>query len=232
MLFIESSRAFGQGLLRGVAKYARLKGPWMFYRKSPHFLRESDTSARHEMQEIRKWQPHGAMYWPHSFTPKDEHIGSLHLEKLFSMNIPIALPSSLAPGKRKNVIDIRNDIRQICRMAAEHLLERGLRNFAFCGYSTRWSQAIGEHFAEFINDAGFEASFYREKQRTKEFSLVKEEELLADWLKSLPRPIGIMAINDDRSQDLIEAAKIARLQIPQEIAVLGVDNDEFVCDLC
>jgi LacI family transcriptional regulator len=233
LLFIESSRAFGQGLLRGIAKYSRQHGPWMFYRKSPHFLRQSDSTAQREMQEIQQWKPHAAIYWPHSFTPKEERIGNLHLEKLFSLDIPIVVSENLVPKNiKKNVIDIGNDTDAICKMAAQHLLERGLQNFAFCGYPTEWSRTIGHQFGHYIKNAGFKTCFYESRKGKKTYSLPKEEESLAKWIQTLPQPCGIMALNDDRSQDLIEAANIAELQIPQEIAVLGVDNDEFICDMC
>ena len=59
-----------------------------------------------------------------------------------------------------------------------------------------------------------------------------EQKFLADWLKSLPKPIGIMACNDDRGQHVIEACKIAELHVPEDVAVIGVDNDDLICDLC
>ena len=55
---------------------------------------------------------------------------------------------------------------------------------------------------------------------------------MADWLKDLPKPIGIMACNDDKGQHVIEACKIAELRIPEDVAVVGVDNDDLICDLC
>ena len=58
------------------------------------------------------------------------------------------------------VIDIGNDTKKICQMAAHHLIERGLRYYAFCGYDTDWSREIGEFFADFIRKEGFDIFFY------------------------------------------------------------------------
>ena len=58
-----------------------------------------------------------------------------------------------------------------------------------------------------------------------------EDHFIADWLRSLPKPIGLMACNDDRGQHVIEACKLAGLRVPDEVAVIGADNDELVCEL-
>jgi LacI family transcriptional regulator len=54
---------------------------------------------------------------------------------------------------------------------------------------------------------------------------------MADWLKSLPKPVGLMTCTDDRSQDVVEASKIAGVHVPEDLAIIGVDNDELVCEL-
>jgi LacI family transcriptional regulator len=59
----------------------------------------------------------------------------------------------------------------------------------------------------------------------------KEQRSLAEWLKTLPRPVGVMACNDDRARQVVDACVTAGLAIPEEVSVLGVDNDEFVCTL-
>ena len=59
-----------------------------------------------------------------------------------------------------------------------------------------------------------------------------EQILMAAWLKQLKKPVGIMACNDDRGQHVIEACKIAMLRVPEDVAVIGVDDDDLICDLC
>ena len=60
----------------------------------------------------------------------------------------------------------------------------------------------------------------------------EEKPLLVQWLKSLPKPIGIFACTDERSRDLNEACKNAGLRIPEEVAIVGYSNDNFICNLC
>jgi LacI family transcriptional regulator len=54
---------------------------------------------------------------------------------------------------------------------------------------------------------------------------------MAEWLKTLPKPLGLMTCTDERSQHVIEACKTAEFRVPEDIAIIGVDNDELVCDL-
>ncbi len=55
--------------------------------------------------------------------------------------------------------------------------------------------------------------------------------ILAEWLRTLPKPVGVMACNDDRGQHITEACATANLDVPYEVAVIGVDNDDQVCDI-
>ncbi|UCF42835.1 MAG: DNA-binding transcriptional regulator, partial [Planctomycetota bacterium] len=121
---------------------------------------------------------------------------------------------------------------KIGQMAAEHLLDRGLKHFAYCGFDDIfWSVERSETFSKRIAEAGFKTHFYkRPKSRVKQ--LWKTEQLImADWLKSLPKPVGLMACNDDRGQQVIDACKIAGLNMPDNVAIIAVDNDELVCGL-
>lgn len=118
------------------------------------------------------------------------------------------------------------------KMAAAYLLSLGLRNFAFCGFENLcWSQARGEDFGRTIADGGFQTHYYRVPRSRVQRLWENEQIILADWLRSLPKPLGLMACNDDRGHYVIEACQIAELRVPDDVAVIGVDNDELICDL-
>jgi len=117
-------------------------------------------------------------------------------------------------------------------MAAEYLHNRGLRQFAYCGFDDMpWSRNRHKSFQQRIAEAGFEIHSYSQPKSRIKRLWQNEQKFLADWLKSLPKPIGLMACNDDRGQDVLNACKVAGLDVPDDIAVLGVDNDELICDL-
>ena len=117
-------------------------------------------------------------------------------------------------------------------MAAEHLLEHGLRNFGYCGFDDMyWSVQRGENFCARISEAGFKTSVYKQPKSRANRLWFREEAVLAEWLRGLPKPVGIMACNDDRGQHITEACANAKLSVPYEVAIIGVDNDDQVCDL-
>jgi len=127
---------------------------------------------------------------------------------------------------------IKTDDVTIGKMAAEYLLNRGFRQFAFCGFDNMfWSRDRCQGFGDSITEAGFAIQFYKQpKSRIKRLP-ANELILMADWLKSLPKPVGLMACNDDRGRQVIEACKMVGLHVPEQVAIIGVDNDELICDL-
>ncbi len=68
-------------------------------------------------------------------------------------------------------------------------------------------------------------------RRKKDSHRKQEQGILAEWLRKLAKPVGVMACNDDRGRKVLQACAIAGVQVPEELAVVGVDNDELVCEL-
>ncbi|MCX6900496.1 MAG: DNA-binding transcriptional regulator [Verrucomicrobia bacterium] len=212
ILLIESSRASGRSLLRGVAKYARHHGPWAFY-----------------------WEPRGLeKVWSRLKRLHADGIILRDVEKVDDV-IRCGLPA-IVVGHRKQAVpgvaNVMTDSARIGTMAADHLLDCGFRHFAYCGFDgIPWSNIRGRNFADRVVAAGFSVHFYRQRRRTAVRSGEGEELFMAEWLRSLPKPLGVMACNDDRGQHVIEACKVAGLRVPDEVAVIGADNDELVCEL-
>jgi LacI family transcriptional regulator, galactose operon repressor len=126
------------------------------------------------------------------------------------------------------------DNRGLGRLGAEHLLERGFTNFAYVGLTRNkingWSNERGEAFVERIEKAGYKSEIFNGSRTAPgrwETLLIE----LIEWLRSLPKPIGLMACNDIRARHLLESCKMASISVPDEVAVLGVDNDEVMCEL-
>ncbi len=234
VLLIESSRAYGRGLLAGIASYARLHGPWSFYRRPPLYD-DIDQEERITHERIERWKPDGIIMrdsrlerWSYDgFGVQDSQAH----KKILNMAVPIIIASS-AVEQNRVFPAIMSDCAGIGKMVAEHLLERGFRNFAYCGLDDlRWSAERGESFQENLAQAGFTVQFYRQPAEKNKRTWEAELGIMADWLRQLPKPVGVMTCNDDRAQQIIEACKLANLNVPEEIAVIGVDNDDLVCEL-
>jgi LacI family transcriptional regulator len=221
-LMIESSRAFGRDLVRGIMRYSRLHGPWVFpwvfYRQDLFYVARGNERA--ELEHLKKWGPQGII----SRDTRD-------IEELARWDIPLFVAVAMEPpsAQRNNIV---TDNRAVGRMAAEHLLERGFRNFGYCGFDDMyWSCQRGEHFGARISEAGFKTSFYKQPKSRANRLWYREEAILTEWLRGLPKPVGIMACNDDRGQHITEACANAKLDVPYEVAIIGVDNDDQVCDI-
>lgn len=212
ILMVETSRAYGRSVLRGIAKYSRTHGPWAFY-SEPGGLEAALPKMKH-------WGADGIIM-------RDSGRGSEALK----LGVPVIVSVHLKEHIKGMPFIDTNGVR-IGRMAAEHLLERGFRHFAFCGFDDlHWSRNRCENFGKRIAKAGFETHIYKQPRSRAKRIWENEQEIMVEWLKSLPKPIGLMACNDDRGRHVSEACKVAGLDVPEEVAIVGVDNDELVCEL-
>jgi LacI family transcriptional regulator len=127
---------------------------------------------------------------------------------------------------------VGTDHAAVARLAAEHLLERGFVHFAFCGFTpTRvngWSREREQAFKAAITQTGRDCSI-RNTNNPTPANWAKIQRDLADWLTGLPRPLGLMACNDARACQVLEVCRAIGSRVPEEIAVIGVDNDEAIC---
>ena len=222
-LLIESSRVYGRGLLRGIAGYARTHGPWSFY----HHERTLGDDAPPWLAD---WQGDGVIVRADSLRLVDQvralGLPTIDLRGRFhSLGIPL----------------IETNDQEVVRLAIAHLTERGFRQFAFCGfpganYSDNRLKLFGEQLAElgyspYQFDDGPNAADSLETSAIEESGMLHQQSL-GQWLVSLPKPIGIMVCNDLRGRHLLDTCRDFGLRVPDDVAVIGVDNDVEVCELC
>lgn len=216
-LLVEEEREIGRSLLRGIAQYSRINGPWIFYREVPFYERLSDGER---LRRIKDWRADGIIM---------REQGRLDAP-LRELGIPV-IYSGHRCGPMPGIPNILGDDRQIGTMAADYLIGKGFRHFGFCGFKSMWWSADrGRFFAEYLQEKGFSVNHYQSPAGDKSSSWAEEPDLMADWIKTLPKPCAIFACTDDRCRQLSEACKRTGAKVPEEVALLGVDNDELVCD--
>ncbi|HEX4119347.1 MAG TPA: XylR family transcriptional regulator [Verrucomicrobiae bacterium] len=217
LLLVESSRGSGRSLLGGIAHYTHHHGPWSCY-----------------------WEPAGLeKAWPKLKTLDLDGIILRDVDKLEEV-LAFGIPAVVIGHGRTEVSGLLNvvtDSARIGEMAADHLLACGFKRFAYCGCPASfeedvpWSELRHEAFAARLHKAGCSSENFPIPPASSGSAWMRERSLMARWLQSLPKPIGLMAANDDRARQVVEACKIAGISIPSEVGIVGVDNDEVVCGL-
>ncbi|MEI6235314.1 MAG: DNA-binding transcriptional regulator [Planctomycetota bacterium] len=213
-LLIETSNAYGRGLLRGVVAYAREHRPWSFY-----FVEQGRGDP--PPQWLSSWDGDGI-------------IARIENERIARAVAESGLPAVDISAARlmPSIPWVETNDAAVAHMVAEHVLERGFKHFGFCGDARfNWSTWRCTHFTETIRAAGFDCSIYNPSEK-KQVPVEAHIAGIGDWLKTLPKPAGIMACYDIRAQQVLAACRDLQVPVPDEVAVVGVDNDELLCDLC
>jgi len=220
ILLTDFGEEYGTSLLKGITRYSQKYGPWAFCRM-PGYYREMKG-----MDGILKW----AKEWK-----TDGILGQFYnnsdVEKL--MNEGIAVVAQDFKERHKSIPNITGDYFKTGRMGADYFLRKGFENFAFYGFKNIvWSRERSEGFEKRVNEEGFKVHNFEQKRKFKSRELwYYKPSALSKWLKSLPKPIALMACDDNQGMHITEACRLTNIRIPEEVAVLGVDNDEMLCNL-
>ena len=212
---VDNGRAHGRGVLRGIADYVDAYGPWSLF---------VDPQADSVFPEGRSknWSGDGILTYIES---------PVRAERLAKTGIPtVELFGFRIDGKLPLVA---SDDFAIGKLAAEHLIDRHFQSFAFTGYSgSLWSDRRRQGFLSAIVRARLAAPRCLDVNRPQ--TLVAWEQVQSDltnWIKTLPKPVGLMACSDHHAQRVLDACHRAGAVVPEEIAVVGVDNNEEICRL-
>lgn len=219
ILLTDFTEAFAHNLLRGILEYSKGREPWVVCRMPPSY--KQAHGVRGVLDWARKWQADAIIA---QFDDDDE-------VELFQENGIIALAQDFK--SRFSVIpNITSEYKLTGRMAADFFLQKGFRNFAYYGYQeVIWSEERCMGFRERIVEKGFGSHFYEFQKQPLENLWYYESEPLVSWIKSLPHPLALMACDDTQGNKIMEVCRVLGIKIPEEIAVLGVDNDEIICSL-
>lgn len=210
---MDPARGYDRALMRGMAHYVHTAGPVQFFQPPPFWERRDRYSL-------------------FDFARESKVDGMILLEREdMDALLELKIPMVVSPYNRRKIAKVINLVtnhRAVGRVAAEHLLQSGFRQFAFCGYQDMfWSNDRLAGFKERLREEGFVPDVYAGKASSPSDEKIR----LLIWLNKLPLPTGIMACADERGRELVELCVSSGIRVPDGIGVIGVDDDELLCDL-
>ncbi len=220
-LLILSSLDYGRGLLRGIASYVQAHGPWTIFHRV-------GLAPDRISPQLRKWRPHGL-------------IGQFRTRAILRQVERLGIPAVDLLGRyhAASIPRFQIDHAAVSRLVIDHFFELGYRNFAFCGFKgIHYSERRQRAFVDIVRARGHspdvllgilpsDASGPFDIESAAQFDV----EAIGTWLHSLPKPLAVMAATDMRAVQVLAACRLAGLKVPEEVAVMGVGNDEVLCHL-
>jgi LacI family transcriptional regulator len=215
-LIIETSKVYGREILLGISRYLALHGPWSIF---THERGQNDGDP----PWLARWKGDGIITRSFDLTlcrrARRRGISVVSLRHLFDRpDFPTVFPDQRLIGER----------------VATHFITRGFRHFGYCGVggNKAWERSRHAAFTRSVEASGgdweeYKPTYMADAERNWE----REQVAMINWLKRLPRPVGIMTAHDSLGVQLLDACRRARIHVPDEVAVVSVDNDPVLCEL-
>lgn len=216
-LFLATNEKAGRDKFQGVLRYMRLHTPWNIH------LVENGVGTQ-QLVNLKAWGVTGAIV---ARMPEALRFVSRARIPTVVMDSPALYTDRLA-----NTSFVTSDSEGVGRAAAEAFLGKGFGHFAYVPdvYDWDWSALRGQGFAMRLAAEGLPCAHYRcpNDRARKDWAL--DQKHLARWLHELPKPVAILAAHDARARQILETCHGNGLNVPGEVALLGVDNDEMICE--
>lgn len=214
-LLVETSNGYSRGLLDGVIAYTKEHANWSVQ------LTEQERGAAPPAW-LNSWDGDGIIA-----RIETDRVG----RALKKLGLPIV---DLSAARHFSGIPWADTEDQaIARLGVEHFVERGFRELAYCGdEGFVWSKRRGEHFRRLAEERNCNVhEHFSHARYATGFNPTREAQRLCRWIDNLPRPIGIMGCYDFQAQQILDACRQLEVAVPEQVAVLGVDNDRLICEL-
>jgi len=212
---VDQFRSHGRGVLRGVARYVETFGPWSLFI-------DPLADSHYPRGRSENWQGDGILTYIEDAKRAERLLRSkIPTVELFGYRFDGQLPL------------VAHDDLAVGRLAAEHLLGRHFRWFAYSGHlNSLWSDRRRDGFGQLLQQSGCPPPACLLVERPGTIPAWEEtQQQLTEWIRGLRKPVGLMACSDHHAQLILDACQRAGVVVPEDVAVIGVDNDEETCRL-
>jgi LacI family transcriptional regulator len=213
-VLIPNSEGPSSEFRQGIARYAQTRPDWLLHQvRSPSLA---------DLPDLGRRRFEGALASGH--TPGD-------LQAYAAWDQPLVTCSWAPP--EIGLVTVCADNREAGRMAAEHLLELGMRQFGYLGLPyalddhLRW-----EGLREAVEAAGRTCSRLDLPWGWDPARRLERDERIAGWLAALGPPVGVLAFSDALGTWVVEGAAVGGLEVPDDVAVIGIDDADLTCHMC
>ena len=221
LLVIPTANIIHRQILNGILRYAHQHGPWEFHMITGLFEEQG-------IRRTQEWGCTGAI----AFTDTQAHVRAVLAAAVpvVFINPPGALMGAESP-LAQHCCAVR-DHAAVGRSAADYFLDRQDAHFAYVGdaQNKAWSCERSRGFSERVAEQGFACAVYPVPPPRERDDFGLESKRLRAWLKKLPKPVAVLAARDQRARQILETCMDAGIAVPHEVAVLGVGNDEILCE--
>ncbi|MDR0667591.1 MAG: DNA-binding transcriptional regulator [Prevotellaceae bacterium] len=219
ILLTDLTEEYAKNLLKGIIRYSKEHNPWVVC-KMP-FSYRIEHSVEGVLEWAKEWKADGIIAQFYN----TDNVG------IFKKNGIAAIAQDFK-ARFTEIPNITGAHQETGRMGARYFIQKGFKNFAFYGFKNIvWSAERCDGFLEEISNHHLENNFYEYRSSDLDNLWYYESTPLMNWLRSMPKPLAVMACDDNQAHHIAELCRIGGVKIPEEIALLGVDNDESICTL-
>jgi LacI family transcriptional regulator len=214
-VLLDTSRAYDRDVLKGITQFNKLYDTYHFFFHSPRYVHLDGQEKL--LKRLAAWKPDGIIV--------REIPG---LDKLTELRIPLIVSPHTHVYER--CVNLWADNESIGELAGNYFLAKGYKHFGFVGFNSfHWSQQRAKGFVRALGKAPADVdTFLFDSAHTLWENLPTD---LTQWLRRLHKPCALFSATDELNIHLLEAAKEAGYHVPDELAILGVDNDELICEM-
>ena len=217
LLLTDFSSGYSRNLLKGIVRYSKEVGNWSFQRMPLYYRMLYGENG--VVEWAKKWQADAII----------AQLTDVNIELLNDLNIPIIVQNYR--DRNKAVSNLTGDYFNTGVMAAKFFLNRGYRNFAFYGFKGAiWSRERADGYSHEIEKQGYKLAILENDNKDRE-EWSYNHTVLGNWLQSLPKPVALFACDDHFALQISETCNVYNINVPDDIAILGVDNDDLLCNI-